>query len=145
MNIYLAGASSEMDMCAEYMQTLRDLGHTITEDWVANIKRVGDANPLDATDMYRKKYARTDLEGVRHAFLFWLLVPEKPSNGCWVELGYALAMCQEIPHVMVVASGNYKKSIFTALCDFQFPSHDSALQWIRTMSEDTGSKRFLAG
>ncbi len=149
MRIYLAGSSNELDLCAGYMDRLRAAGHTITVDWVANIREVAakngfdnSANPREASEVDRQKWSFDDLSGVESADLIWLLVPQVGGKGCWVELGYAIAMVRfadatarvRDKHTIVV-SGDYKTCIFTSRADAQFETHEEALSSIITSNK----------
>lgn len=121
-SVYVAGGSSEAELCASWMQRLRDAGHTIAVDWVANIRAVGDANPREASENDRYRWTEDDLDGASDADVFWLLVPEKPSIGCWVELGW----CSRVSGAQIIVSGDWRKSIFTSLADARYDTHDEA-------------------
>ena len=105
MRVYVAGASAEKELCAGYMRRLRDEGIGVTFDWTGGT--VGDDALL--TPRERAVAAANDLEGVRNADWFWLIVPakENPSRGCWFESGVAHGM--DVP---MIASGDVSCSIF---------------------------------
>ena len=132
MKIYVAGASKEIDMVERYIRILRDTGHVITVDWCAEIRKVGDANPRDLPREENAKFAEDDLSGVRQADLFWLLIPQSNSAGCWIEFGYACAMRRRpISSPEIFVSGDYGRSIFCALKGVHcYDSHDEALRAI---------------
>jgi hypothetical protein len=125
MNIYVCGGSTELDLVAGYMDKLRAMGHRITHDWVAKIREVGDANPREATERQRARWSIEDRSGVRGADLVWVILPERTSFGCGVEMGLALA------YGTIIVSGDWRSSIFTSLAYARFDAHDAALTWIR--------------
>ncbi len=110
MKIYIAGASKEPERVRRWMSAARTAGLVITLDWLAVIEAVGHANE-GLSDEDRTKYAVDDWRAVREADLVWLLAPENPSTGAWVELGLALA-----GQIEVIVSGPARhRSIFAAL------------------------------
>lgn len=121
MNIYLAGASAEADMCASYMARLREAGRHITLDWPANIRAVGDANPRDASHQDRLRWTMDDIRGVHDAEIFWLLVPTAHSIGCWAEFAIAWQGRQHL-----IVSGDWRRTIFTSLADERYGTHEEA-------------------
>lgn len=127
MRIYLAGGSAEMDLCASYMTRLRDAGHDITYDWAGNVRKVGAANPRGASECDRQAWSLDDLDGVRAAETFWLLVPEKLSIGCWVEFGVAF---RHSATRRLIVSGDWRKTIFTSLADERYDTHEEAFEAI---------------
>src|SRR5271163_2783065 len=135
MKVYIAGASKEIDLVERYVRAVRNLGHVITHDWCAEIRKVGDANPRDLPRGEVAMFALEDLNGVATCDLLWLLIPQNNSAGCWIEFGYALktqvsAGSKGIPSLMV--SGDFEKSIFCALPEVLCcTDHDIALQTIR--------------
>lgn len=122
MIIYVAGSSSELDRAEDAMLALERAGHTISHDWVADVRRVGSANPPDSSRKERLLWARGDLSGVERADVFWLLMPASGGFGAGVELGYAIA--NSIP---IVVSGPYDRSIFTAFAYHLYNTDDVAL------------------
>lgn len=111
IRVYVAAASQDWDRAEHWMQRLRDAGVAVTSTWVETIKTVGAANPTDADDFDREKWARDDLDQVAYSDLLWFLVPDDaPGRGAYAELGFAWGAA-----VPVVSSGATKQSIFTAL------------------------------
>lgn len=100
----------------------------ITHNWWAEVKAVGEANPVNAEYHERVKWASADLRGVADCDLFWMFMPPegKPSVGCWLELGYALASNK----ACIVTGPGQKTSIFTALtCSYD--ADESGWQYIQ--------------
>lgn len=134
--IYVAGASSELDVVRGYIKQLNVAGWNITYDWTEGILIEGTAN-AGLTEDKRVRYADLDLSGVEDADVFWLVTPTTGGAGCFVELGAALAL-KRIPIVnadkksrpLVVVSGAYERSIFTSLADKRFATHEEALKWL---------------
>lgn len=123
MNIYIAGASSELPLVESYMDRARSAGHRITRDWCALVRTHGHANPTDPAQ--RRILCMGDVDGILNCELFWLLVPKEHSIGCWVELGMAHNLGRSI-----FMSGDWGRTIFSALADRLYTSHDNALQAI---------------
>jgi hypothetical protein len=132
VKIYVAGASKEIDLVESYIAKLRDFGHVITEDWCAQIRKVGAANPTDIDREQCAEFAIKDLKGVIDCDVFWMLVPQNNSAGCWVEFGYALALKGRASKVWeIFVSGDHKRSIFCALSQVHlYDSHEEALRAI---------------
>jgi hypothetical protein len=120
--LYLAGASAELVLVEAYMRRVRDAGHEITWDWCATVRRIGASNPHDAKARQRLAWCAEDLGGVDTCDVFWLLVPQAPSVGCWVEMGVAWQQDKRI-----VMSGEWRGTIFSALADELYDSHELAL------------------
>jgi nucleoside 2-deoxyribosyltransferase len=125
MQIYVAGSSKELDRCEQFVRAVRALGHTITCDWVAAM-RANAADTLLSPEELRR-FAAADLRGVADADLVVLLGPAQstPSQGCWVEMGYALAM--SVPLIYVAPQSAPQFCIFTSMIAVQFASDSAAL------------------
>lgn len=128
MKIYVCGGSSEMDLVAGYMSSLRAMGHVITEDWISAIRVVGESNPRQITHRRRMRYASDDLRGIRTAALVWVILPVAKSFGCAFEMGFAVGRGHE-----VIISGDWRETIFSSMADFRFDEHEHALEWIRLL------------
>jgi hypothetical protein len=141
VKIYVAGASKEPERVRAVMNAVKALGLEITCDWLTAIEAEGAANEgLD--DDKRRRYSLDDLDAVRRADWVWLLAPsESRSSGCWVELGYALALADRSvenrdrhwkpwPRIIVSGSGRMK-SIFASLAEMEFDHDDEALVYLR--------------
>src|ERR1700747_2806340 len=125
MKIYVAGASKERLMIADYMRRLREAGFEITHDWIAEMDQ--EKTPDNELSHEKaEKYGRRNLYGVLQADLFWLMIPENQSLGAWVELGYALA------RMGVIVSGDRTKSIFVHLSCDHFKTHEEAFEFIKS-------------
>jgi nucleoside 2-deoxyribosyltransferase len=110
MRVYVAGASKEPGRVRAAMDAVLAAGAEVTLDWLDAIEKAGASNEgLD--DETRTLAAEADLEGVADADVVWVLAPEAQSAGCWVELGYALALRK-----LVLVSGPARvRCIFGAL------------------------------
>lgn len=130
LRVYVAGASAEPERVRWAMDAVRDAGAAVTLDWLAPIEAGVPAN-TGLSDAERRQYARADLDAVVSSDVLWLLAPEAPSAGAWVELGHALRC-----HVVVIVSGPARKrSIFAALaveCD----TDADALELVRGLAAD---------
>jgi hypothetical protein len=127
MKIYVAGSSRELQRAQHAMTLVRNFGHVLAHDWVAEIQEAGEPNPVAADLEQRKAWARMDLERVAASDWLWFLVPQTPSTGAWVELGCALGW----PATRIVSSGaNPEQSIFTALVDRHFETDTGAAAWL---------------
>ena len=117
MKLYIAGSSQELSRARRWHEFARQRKQLIVvSNWVETIQAHGGiTNPLD--DDARINLALTNLEQVDRCDVFWLLNPQRPTIGAWVELGRALSPTRRIIqrpcHVFV--SGGAKQTIFTAL------------------------------
>lgn len=135
-DIYVAGASAQIERIEAFMVKLRAAGWRITFDWTVPVREVGNASPDDPE--IRRRAALADLEGVLTARVLWLVQPDatSTSTGAWVELGSAITKrvlaekFDGIGPVSVVASGSSRKCIFSDLADYRFQSHEDALEFI---------------
>jgi hypothetical protein len=109
------------------MGALRDAGWEITEDWCASEASLG-VEDGDLDDETARRVAARDIEGIRHADVFWLVAPERPSFGASFELGHAV--CQRSGSAIgprIIISGPCS-SIFARLADRRYPTHLDALR-----------------
>lgn len=106
--IYVAGSSEQLDRVKDVMAALEERGYTVTHNWPSEVEKVGEANPIDASDKDRLRWARADLLGVHQADVLLLLMPAKEGFGAAVELGYAIAH-----NLKIIVSGAFARSIFT--------------------------------
>lgn len=131
IRVYVAAASQDWDRAEHWMQRLRDAGVTVTSTWVETIRAAGAANPADASDFDREKWARDDFDQVAYSDLLWLLVPDDaPGRGAYAELGFAWGCA-----VPIVSSGATKQSVFTSLGK-EYAVDGDAFDWICSISED---------
>ncbi len=135
MKVYVASGSDERSVAADYMKRLRQAGIELTLDWNAVIEAHGGMTNRGLPEEARLKIARAEVGAVERADVFWLIVPQGPSCGCWVELGVAHTLSSFRPHTHVVASGDIHKSVFTSLADTCFPKHEDALAAIIGMKD----------
>lgn len=130
MKVYVAAASKEIERASAFMQSVRELGHEITFDWIPKFQkqRVHESRLPVAL---RRAAAQEDLRGVRSADLLVVLTPHDstPSRGAWVELGYALglrAATDRAPQVWCVGL-SAMVTVFTELADARYFSDSAAL------------------
>jgi hypothetical protein len=128
MRIYLAAGSSEIETAEAYAASLRARGHVITHDWMANVRKVGEANPRDAPIELKAEWVRFNLDGLNRAKLVWFLLPVKPSFGVAFELGVALSM--GAVNRRLVVSGDWRATIQTAVAHSRFDTHEEAFKYI---------------
>lgn len=126
-SIYVAGASAEVELVAGYIACLEAVGLHVTHDWTRAVRESAAAGRTDRDllESDRVTHASVDLDAVRRAELFWLVLPSSTSCGCWVELGAALTHRK-----LTLVSGDWRPSIFTALADRRFDRHEEALAWL---------------
>jgi hypothetical protein len=125
--VYLAGASADLEQCEMWMGRLLDAGLTIAYNWPANVRRVGDANPREASHDSRLRWSVDAHIALVNADVSWFLIPTSPSIGCWVEFGQVSV--RRGGHDLIV-SGDWRSSIFTSLADHRFDAHGQAFDWI---------------
>lgn len=135
MRVYVSAGSDERAVAAGYMARLRQAGIELTHDWVQVINDHGGLTNRGLSEEARMRIAREEVEAVEHADVFWIIVPDGPSCGCWVELGVAYTLSQFRAHTHIVASGDIHKSVFTSLADTCFAHHEDALAAIIGMKD----------
>ena len=135
LQVYVAGASQDIPRAKAIMQALRGTGMAeITHDWIPDIENSpGDEN---LTPEQHRPFAEKDVQGVIKADMLWLLTPEFPSSGAWVELGvaigYRLAKGSFSQQPIVISSGpKASRNLFCSLSDQQFDTDDAAFAWIQ--------------
>lgn len=138
-SIYLAASRHDIALAKELMRRLREAGHTITHDWIADIE--SSPRPKDVTtslsdhelpDAYLVQCAKSDFMGVVRADLFWLLAPAEGGSGCWIELGMRIMAKQ--PPTQTIISGAHTRSIFINWTRAEgaktFDQHEEAFSWV---------------
>lgn len=127
MRIYVCGGSSEMDVAAEYMRQLREMGHTITHDWVSIIRaNGGNGNPRNASHKDRHQWSTDDIRGIETADIVWAILPAQTSFGCAFEIGYAVGHGPS-----VIVSGDWRATIFSSYARARFNEHAHAIRWLK--------------
>ena len=146
MKVYLASASDERQVAAEYMARLRAAGIELTLDWNAAVEKNGGHANRGLSRQTRLDAARADVDAVMRADVFWLVAPKGASAGCWFEFGIAHMVRSRMTKrdmlsepYMIIASGDVEKSLFTELADHCFLDHEAALAAIVGLSGVRGS------
>ena len=137
LRVYVAGSSAETERAVRCMNWLRDHGIVVTSSWPEVIATVGIANPRNAPRDDRATWTQTDLAEVQTADVLWLLAPNTPTRGAWIEYGFALAVGR-----MVVASGDTKQTIFTAIGD-EYGTDAEALEALLVVRDQVESRSKL--
>src|SRR5271154_7423647 len=116
LRVYVATAFPEKDRLAvPWMNKLREAGLENTHDWTVTENPPGGETVMPLTEQsFLTTYA---LNGVRSADVVWVLAPETGGTGCWIEMGYGLAL-----EKYVVVSGP-RRTIFTTKANY-FTSHE---------------------
>jgi len=126
--IYIAGGSSEIELCDKLTDAVERAGGRITFAWT----QVGPwslGRPLTMTE--RAELAQRDLAAVAEARLFWLVLPQRLSEGAHVELGAALTLRAMGRPLEIVVSGPMLDSrLFPARADQIFERHEEALAYV---------------
>ena len=113
MNIYVAGASSEVERTAAWIHRLEAEGVRVTYDWTKAVFEHGGNTVSDAKARF---FARADLRGIEEASFLWILTPEDTTIGAWVALGYALRDFKgDAGRFIVVSPPASDRTIFTQL------------------------------
>lgn len=127
-SIYVAGASAEIELVRGYMRRLESAGLRIAYDWPAGIDAHGGLANEGVPNP--KKVAEGDIRGIEAATIFWLILPEKPTIGAWVELGIALGLRrgrERVSHprwqTIVISGPRLAVSIFNSHADYFCLSH----------------------
>lgn len=88
MKIYVAGSSQERPRYRHFLEALHAVGFDVVYNWADHID--GCSSP--PTDEELSAAERECLLAVATCDVFVLLIPQTPSKGSWVELGYARAL-----------------------------------------------------
>jgi nucleoside 2-deoxyribosyltransferase len=123
-SIYVAASSQEIDRAEHWMIRLQEEGVHVTSTWIQSIRKVGVANPADATREQRAAWAHQDADEVVLANGLWLLMPTKPTSGAWWEFGYAFGLGKHL----WISGPSQSRSIFTGLADRSFEKDAEALE-----------------
>ena len=123
-SVYVAGASKEAAEVASFIERLEAQGIHITYNWTRDVLSATKPDN-ELSEAERARLAFVDLDAITRAEDFWLILPSNPSAGCWVELGAALAQRR-----IIIVSGDWKRSIFTALAVQRFDRHEEAWDWL---------------
>jgi len=130
-SVYVAASSRDIERAELAMNKLRDAGIDVTSTWIDTIRKVGDANPQNATNEQRRSWSGADVAEVMNSDALWLLMPKSPSFGATFEFGFAFAK-----GLVTWASGpDHRTSIFTALATHQFDSDEDAFDDIVAFAE----------
>lgn len=135
VKVYVSASSQERQRarcCLDHVRESPEL--ELTHDWLIVMEETeADGAPTPA---HLQNCAQNDLEGVTEADVFWLLLPESPSVGAWVELGWALAIRSMHEQVRIITSGPGNQNLFTLLSDVHFETDLEALEFIKTFARD---------
>ena len=134
LKVYVASGSDERSVAAGYMARLKEAGIELTLDWNAEVEANGGKANRGLSEYVRLKAARADVCAVEEADVFWLIVPNGASAGCWFEMGVAYKE-RHLSDLVIVASGDVEKSIFTSLADMRFETHEEAFMRIVSMAK----------
>lgn len=140
VKVYVAGSSAELERAQRAIDFIRSIGWEVVHDWVADVRRErleGGRQDSDLSDEERRTFAHKDLTSVGDAELVWLLVPNNPSTGAWVELGYALALTRVLIHIAprIIASGPAAAgNLFCSLLDRFDTDEDAMAELSRRLS-----------
>ena len=127
MKIYICGGSTELDEVASRIRQLRELGHTITYDWVTVVRANGGVgNPRSATYTQRLRWSDDNIQGVETANIVWAILPKQSSFGCAFEIGCAIGCSRP-----VIVSGDWRATIFSSQALARFDEHDRAVEWLK--------------
>ncbi len=135
--VYVAGSSAEIDRARKWILALQEKGVIVNSTWTDNVKKVGEANPRDASNEDKQAWCLKDVREAIGSSVMWLLMPSGPhSFGAAFEMGFFSALADpEIQQSIV--SGDYKRSIFTSFSD-RFDTDEQAFDAIVQMFESAG-------
>lgn len=132
MKVYVSASSKEIGRARLWMNKLRRAGIEVTSTWVECITSVGDANPAHATRGQRIAWAQKDLDEIDAADVMWLLMPQTPTSGAWLEYGYAIMRDK----MLLVSGPDQTRSIFTALAESYETDDDAFDALVRLKAYD---------
>lgn len=132
MKVYIAAASAEIARAERVAAKLTSAGIEVTSSWMANVRKVGAANPRDASREQRRAWANGCLAEVAKSDVVLLLMPPIGTEtiGAYWEAGFALGdISQTGLDRRIVISGDTKRSVFSALGE-EYETDDEAIQAI---------------
>ena len=123
LRAYIAGASAEADRVRHWMDQVEcQPDMQLTLDWLAAIEAHGGLANQGLSDDDREAVSAANWRAIQEADVVWLLAPQLPSAGAWVELGLAIASGR----VRVLVSGPARlRSIFCALAEEHDSDHEA--------------------
>jgi len=124
MIVYLAGGSSEVEVCEFWRDRLLARSIEIAHNWMASVRANPERRDNEIPRRDRKRIAATCANLVASTDVFWLLIPRGATVGAWVELGIAFGSARPA----IVVSGPWT-TVFGDLAD-QFTEHEHAFQHI---------------
>lgn len=155
MKVYIAAASSEIDRAEFFFKLLTCQGIECTSSWIANVRSVGEGNPIAATFEDRRRWALDNLLAIEASAIVWILAPKAGvfSHGAFFELGYAIARARSSATTSWVASTSVRPKVlassgdhrwvFLALADQLFKTDIEALEVLYTLrTEEERKARF---
>lgn len=100
LRVYVAASSREMDRVDRALAGLGDISSNVvvTYRWIDDMRAAMAKGRTDA-DLTREEAITAGhdcLNGVIDADVCWLLYPNEPTRGAWVELGYARHLLETI-------------------------------------------------
>jgi len=98
MRVYTAGTVEDKERIQLIQKQFRDKGHVIDVDWTTH-KWVAE-QPKEEQEQLFTEYAIEDVQGVREAEVFILILGNRKSVGAHIELGVALGA--KVPHIYIV-------------------------------------------
>jgi hypothetical protein len=91
VNLYVAGASAEIERAETFIAAARGMDYAITFDWPAAIRTLGKGANVGLDDKERRLAKWSAYEAAKTCDVFVLLLPSEPvaTIGAWCELGAA--------------------------------------------------------
>ena len=146
MDIYIAGASAELDRAKNAMAFVHSHPRlTLAHDWTRDIEREriqGGRQDHDLSKEERVRYASQILQAITGTPVFWLLVPHEGvhTTGAWVELGAALiyrTMLEVlgVGNSIILSSGPQVDHHLFAALGLTFETDEEAISWLKEASD----------
>lgn len=126
--IYIAAFGEETERAKYWIKKMREAGWEISHDWTDH----WFPNEVELPHEERVRIALLDANGVLDSNVLWMLAPTKGGAGVFTELGIAIGfgMSKGTPErpdrPQIIASGAWKRNIFTALADRRFDTDEEA-------------------
>jgi hypothetical protein len=144
INVYVAGASSEIERAERFIAQLKAMGARITYDWTAEIRRRAAAGLADhhLTPEEAAYIAWLNIRAVQAADFAVVLVPHPPAStsGAWAELA-AGALSDRTCVIAVASPALAQRYMFVHLAEQIVPTDDRALELIALESiQNTGRR-----
>lgn len=123
--VYVAASFEQREETKEAHRLLMEAGHEITADWTTH-REIAGLESEEERKALKIQYAIEDVEGVKQASTYILLLGERKSTGAHIEFGIALGA--ELKNILVVGKDDGKQLFYTHPSVKLLPSMNEVLE-----------------